>query len=117
MLAYAAFALHATHETRTRLLHGPPGAGSLVLAALDPLVAIAMLAVAASVFMAAAMPAASKQRNTVFMPTSFSVAHRHTPNSPLSANFSRDCRRRVARSRIGRAVPATLLDAMGRVMR
>jgi putative colanic acid biosynthesis UDP-glucose lipid carrier transferase len=42
-------ALHATHETRTRLLRSQPGAGTLVQAALDPLVAIATLAAAVSV--------------------------------------------------------------------
>jgi len=42
--------LHATPETRTRLLRGQPGAGPLVQAALDPLVAIATLAAAVSVF-------------------------------------------------------------------
>jgi putative colanic acid biosynthesis UDP-glucose lipid carrier transferase len=43
-------ALHATRETRTRLLRGQPGPGPLVQAALDPLVAIATLAAAVSVF-------------------------------------------------------------------
>jgi putative colanic acid biosynthesis UDP-glucose lipid carrier transferase len=43
-------ALHATHETRTRLLRSQPGAGPLLQAALDPLVAIATLAAAVSVF-------------------------------------------------------------------
>jgi putative colanic acid biosysnthesis UDP-glucose lipid carrier transferase len=43
-------ALHATPETRTRLLRSQPGAGPLVQAALDPLVAIATLAGAVSVF-------------------------------------------------------------------
>jgi putative colanic acid biosysnthesis UDP-glucose lipid carrier transferase len=43
-------ALHATPETRTRLLRSQPGAGPLVQAALDPLVAIATLAAAVSVF-------------------------------------------------------------------
>jgi len=42
--------LHATRETRTRLLRGQPGPGPLVQAALDPLVAIATLAAAVSVF-------------------------------------------------------------------
>ena len=50
MLPYAALALHATRETRTRLLRSPPGAGSLVQAALDSVVAIATLAAAVSVF-------------------------------------------------------------------
>jgi putative colanic acid biosysnthesis UDP-glucose lipid carrier transferase len=50
MLAYAALGLHATRETRTRLLRSPPGAGSLVQALLDPLVAIATLAAAVFVF-------------------------------------------------------------------
>jgi putative colanic acid biosynthesis UDP-glucose lipid carrier transferase len=43
-------ALHATRETRTRLLRSQPGAGPLLQAALDPLVAIATLAAAVSVF-------------------------------------------------------------------
>jgi putative colanic acid biosynthesis UDP-glucose lipid carrier transferase len=43
-------ALHATPETRTRLLRGQPGPGPLLQAALDPLVAIATLAAAVSVF-------------------------------------------------------------------
>jgi putative colanic acid biosynthesis UDP-glucose lipid carrier transferase len=43
-------ALHATRETRNRLLRGQPGPGPLVQAALDPLVAIATLAAAVSVF-------------------------------------------------------------------
>jgi len=42
--------LHATPETRTRLLRSQPGPGPLVQAALDPLVAIATLAAAVSVF-------------------------------------------------------------------
>jgi putative colanic acid biosysnthesis UDP-glucose lipid carrier transferase len=42
--------LDATRETRNRLLRGQPGAGPLVQAALDPLVAIATLAVAVSLF-------------------------------------------------------------------
>jgi putative colanic acid biosynthesis UDP-glucose lipid carrier transferase len=42
--------LDATRETRTRLLRGQPGAGPLVQAALDPLVAIATLAAAVSIF-------------------------------------------------------------------
>jgi putative colanic acid biosynthesis UDP-glucose lipid carrier transferase len=42
--------LQATRETRTRLLRSPPGTGSLVRAALDPLIAIATLAAAVSVF-------------------------------------------------------------------
>jgi putative colanic acid biosysnthesis UDP-glucose lipid carrier transferase len=42
--------LHATPEIRTRLLRSQPGAGPLVQAALDPLVAIATLAAAVSVF-------------------------------------------------------------------
>jgi putative colanic acid biosynthesis UDP-glucose lipid carrier transferase len=50
VLAYPALSLHATRETRTRLLRSPPGAGPLALAALDPLVAIATLAAAVSVF-------------------------------------------------------------------
>jgi putative colanic acid biosysnthesis UDP-glucose lipid carrier transferase len=41
-------ALQATRETRTRLLRSQPGAGPLVQAALDPLVAIATLAGAVS---------------------------------------------------------------------
>jgi putative colanic acid biosynthesis UDP-glucose lipid carrier transferase len=43
-------ALHATRETRTRLLRSQPGPGPLVQAALDPLVAIATLAAAVSFF-------------------------------------------------------------------
>jgi putative colanic acid biosynthesis UDP-glucose lipid carrier transferase len=43
-------ALHATRETRTRLLRGQPGPGPLVQAALDPLVAIATLVAAVSFF-------------------------------------------------------------------
>jgi len=39
--------VHATHDTRTRLLRGQPGAGALVQAALDPLAAIATLGAAA----------------------------------------------------------------------
>jgi hypothetical protein len=50
VLTYPAFALHATRETRTRLLRSPPGAGSLVRAAPDSVVAIAILAAAVSVF-------------------------------------------------------------------
>jgi putative colanic acid biosynthesis UDP-glucose lipid carrier transferase len=50
VLAYPALALHATPETRTRLLRSQPGAGPLVQAALDPLVAIATLAAAVSAF-------------------------------------------------------------------
>jgi putative colanic acid biosynthesis UDP-glucose lipid carrier transferase len=42
--------LYASRETRTRLLRSQPGAGALLQAALDPLVAIATLAAAASVF-------------------------------------------------------------------
>jgi putative colanic acid biosynthesis UDP-glucose lipid carrier transferase len=42
--------LHATPETRTRLLRSQPGAGPLVQAALDPLVAIATLAAAVTFF-------------------------------------------------------------------
>jgi putative colanic acid biosynthesis UDP-glucose lipid carrier transferase len=42
--------LHATRDTRTRLLKSQPGAGPLVQAALDPVVAIATLAAAASLF-------------------------------------------------------------------
>jgi putative colanic acid biosynthesis UDP-glucose lipid carrier transferase len=42
--------LQATRETRIRLLRSPPGTGSLVRAALDPLIAIATLAAAVSVF-------------------------------------------------------------------
>ena len=42
--------MDATRETRTRLLRGQPGAGPLVQAALDPLVAIATLAAAVSFF-------------------------------------------------------------------
>jgi putative colanic acid biosysnthesis UDP-glucose lipid carrier transferase len=42
--------LDATRDTRNRLLRGQPGAGPLVQAALDPLVAIATLAVAVSFF-------------------------------------------------------------------
>jgi putative colanic acid biosynthesis UDP-glucose lipid carrier transferase len=42
--------LDATRETRTRLLRGQPGAATLVQAALDPLVAIATLAAAVSLF-------------------------------------------------------------------
>jgi len=42
--------LDATRETRTRLLRAQPGAGPLVQAALDPLVAIATLVAAVSLF-------------------------------------------------------------------
>ena len=42
--------MDATRETRTRLLRSQPGAGPLVQAALDPLVAIATLAAAVTVF-------------------------------------------------------------------
>jgi putative colanic acid biosynthesis UDP-glucose lipid carrier transferase len=42
--------LDATRETRTRLLRSQPGAGPLLQAALDPLVAIATLAAAVSFF-------------------------------------------------------------------
>jgi putative colanic acid biosynthesis UDP-glucose lipid carrier transferase len=50
VLAYPAWALHATPETRHRLLRGQPGPGPLAQAALDPLVAIATLAAAAAAF-------------------------------------------------------------------
>ncbi len=43
-------ALQASRETRTRLLRSQPGAGPLLQAALDPLVAIATLAAAATAF-------------------------------------------------------------------
>jgi putative colanic acid biosynthesis UDP-glucose lipid carrier transferase len=43
-------ALQATHDTRTKLLRSQPGAGPLLQAALDPLVAIATLAAAVTVF-------------------------------------------------------------------
>jgi len=43
-------ALQATHDSRTKLLRSQPGAGPLLQAALDPLVAIATLAAAVTVF-------------------------------------------------------------------
>jgi putative colanic acid biosynthesis UDP-glucose lipid carrier transferase len=43
-------ALQATHDTRTKLLRSQPGAGPLLQAALDPLVAIATLAAAVTLF-------------------------------------------------------------------
>ena len=42
--------MQATHDTRTKLLRSQPGAGPLLQAALDPLVAIATLAAAVTVF-------------------------------------------------------------------
>ena len=58
MVAYPRLSVHATHETRakahfgpqSRLLHSQPGTGALVQAAIDPLVAIGMLAVAVAFF-------------------------------------------------------------------
>jgi len=57
-MAYARLSLQATHETRpkgqfgpqSRLLHSQPGPGALVQAAIDPLVAIGMLAAAVALF-------------------------------------------------------------------
>ena len=58
MVAYARLSVHATHETRakaqfgphSRLLHSQPGTGALLQAAIDPLVAIGMLAATVAFF-------------------------------------------------------------------
>ena len=58
MVAYARLSVHATQETRakahsgpqSRLLHSQPGTGALLQAAIDPLVAIGMLAATVAFF-------------------------------------------------------------------
>ena len=58
MVAYARLSVHATHEPRakaqfgphSRLLHSQPGTAALLQAAIDPLVAIGMLAATVAFF-------------------------------------------------------------------
>ena len=49
-MPYPVLALHPSRETQSSLLRTPPGPGTLLLACIDPLVAIATLAAAVSFF-------------------------------------------------------------------